>query len=790
MLKNYWTIAWRNVTKNKAFTFINITGLALGMACSLLILLWVKDERGVDSWHTGKDRLYTIVQRAYAGDKMGIGYYTPGLLGEEMKKRLPDIQYAANYTHWDNQGTFQAGDKILKEKGEYAGEDFFKLFSFPLLEGSRVTALQSIANIAVSKKMAVSLFGSPGNAIGKTIRFDNKQNFIVSAVFDDIPANSSLQFDYLINWAYLVRESDWIKDWNNVGPYTTVLLRPDASPEAFRNRIMHFLDNLNTKQGADYRVELDMQRYDDMYLHGDFTNKAIGGGRIVYVQLFSLVAFCILLIACINFMNLATARSVKRGKEIGVRKTAGATKGMLTGQFVGEAVLYAGMSAGVALVLLALSMPFFNALSGKQIQLPLGSGYFWLQLAGITLVTGLIAGSYPAFVLSALNPVTVLKGSLKSSTRSLLLRKGLVVVQFVLSLVLIIGTLIISKQVKFMQAKDLGFDRENLIEIPVEGTLDKQYAEFRQDVLSMPEIRDVTMMSQAPVQSESYWVNDVQWEGKNPHDLSPFTMIMTGYDLAATLHLQLAQGRDFSRTFATDTTGYVLNESAIKKIGYQNPIGRSFTCLGKKGTIIGVVKDFHIHSLQQAIAPLIIAYDPTQVNTIVIRTAAGKTPQALAVLENECKKLNPAFPFTYQFSDESYQRLYRSEVVTGKLSYVFASLAIAISCLGLLGLAISTAEERSKEIAVRKVLGARVTQLFALLFGGFARLVLIAFVPAVPLSLWLMHHWLQGYAYRVDISWWIFPVAGLLTLLITLVTVSVQLLKAALTAPIKRLKAE
>jgi hypothetical protein len=502
------------------------------------------------------------------------------------------------------------------------------------------------------------------------------------------------------------------------------------------------------------------------------------------------VAFCILLIACINFMNLATARSVKRAKEIGVRKTSGATKGMLIGQFIGEAVLCAGMSAGVALLLLGLSMPFFNALSGKQIPLPLASVHFWLQLTGITLITGLIAGSYPAFFLSALNPVTVLKGAVKSGMKALMLRKGLVVIQFVLSLVLIIGTLIVSQQVSFIRAKNLGFDRENLIEIPMEGTLGVKYAVFRQDVLSLPGIRQITEMSQAPVQTENYWANDVQWEGKNPHELPAFAIIWTGYDLAATLQLQVTQGRDFSRAFATDTAGYVLNESAVKITGYKDPIGRTFTCQGKKGTIIGVVKDFHINSLHQAIAPLIIVYDPTQISTILVRTAAGKTPQALARLENECRTLNPAFPFTYQFSDESYQRLYQSESVTGKISYVFAILAIAISCLGLLGLAIFTAEERSKEIAVRKVLGARVAQLFALLFGSFARLVLIAFVAAVPLSLWLMNRWLQGYAYRVEISWWIFPAAGSVTLLITLATVSVQLLKAALTAPIKSLKAE
>jgi putative ABC transport system permease protein len=796
MYKSYLIIAWRNLWKNRTFSAINIAGLALGMSCSLLILLWVNDERSVDGFHANKANLYTIIQRTYANDKMGIGYYTPGPLAEEMKKTLPEVQEAVTYSNWGNTGTFQAGDKIIKEKGEYAGEAFFRLFSFPLLQGDKASALNAIPDIAISKKMATSFFGSPETAIGKTIRFENKQNFTVSAVFDELPAGSSLQFDYLINWAWFARENDWTKDWNSVSPYTSVLLRPDADPERFRSRIRHFLDNRNTKQGPDYRVELDMQRFDMMYLHGDFKNKEIGGGRIEYVRLFSLIAFGILLIGCINFMNLATARSVQRAKEIGVRKTAGATRGALVRQFIGEAILCALLAAAVSMVLVILLLPMFNELSGKQMSLPFASAGFWLQLMGITLVTGLIAGSYPAFFLSALNPVRALKGdrgggsSVRFGNGAALFRQGLVVFQFVLSLLLIIGTLVVSQQVKFIRARDLGFDREGLVTIPLEGALVKQYPLLKEQVERMPGILGVTSLSQELVQSENYWVNDVHWEGISAHATSAFALMYTGYDFIATLHLQLEQGRDFSRGFATDSTGYLLNESAIKKTGLVNPVGQPFTCLGKKGTIIGVVKDFHFNSLHEAIAPLIIAFDESAGSTILIRTAAGKTPQALAGLEAECRKLNPEFPFTYQFPDEAYGRVYRNEAMTGQLSYVFASLAIFISCLGLLGLAIFTAEQRSKEIAIRKVLGAGLGQLFALLFRGFFRLVLIAFVIAAPFSRWMMGKWLEGYAYRAGISWWIFPLAGGLTLLIAFLTVGSQLMKAAGAAPIKSIKAQ
>jgi len=786
MIKNYLLVAFRNLWRNKTFSAINIIGLSLGLTCSLLILLWVKDERSVDSFHKNKATLYTIIQRAYADKRMGIGYYTPGLLGQELKRQIPEVQYAVNYSTWGNLSTFQAGDKIIRENGEYADEDFFTLFSFPLLRGDKTTALNAISNIAISKKMATSFFGSPETAIGHTIRFENKQDFTVSAVFE-IPENSSLHFDYLINWKYLTRENEYVKDWNSVAPYTTVMLRPDADPEKFRARIKYFLNNLNTKQGPNYHVELDMQRFDEVYLNGAFKNKQIGGGRIEYVRLFSIIAIFILLIACINFMNLTTARSIKRAKEIGIRKTAGAMKGTLIIQFIGEALLITILSVALSIGLITLTLPFFNELSGKQIQLPFTYISFWLQLTAITLFTGLISGSYPAFFLSSFNPGKVLKGSIRLGTGTALFRKALVTFQFVLSILLIIGTIIISKQVRFIQATNLGFDRENLVTIPLEGALANQYPLFKQELTKMPGIQQVTAISQSPVQTDNFWIGDVSWENKDPQTRPTFAIMYSEYDLVQTMHLQLKEGREFSRSFPTDSTGYILNESAVKNIGIKDPIGHSLTCLGKKGTIIGVVKDFHFNSLHQPIAPLVIAYGVSEGNTILIRTKAGMSNQAISSLEKECKSINPSFPFTYQFSDEAYQKLYTNENLVGKLSYFFAFLAIFISCMGLLGLAAFTAEQRGKEIAIRKVLGAGLAQLFILLSGDFFRLVLLAFLIAVPFSWWMMSKWLEDYAYRTEISWSIFIAAGFISLLITLATVSFHVLKAAMTAPQQRL---
>ena len=789
MLKNYLLVAFRNLWRNKTFSAINIIGLSLGLTCSLLILLWVKDERRIDTFHANTANLYTIIQRTYADKKMGIGYYTPGQLGEELKRQIPEIEYAANYSTWGNLSTFRAGDKIIKENGEFAGADFFKLFSFPLLQGNKTTALSDIFSIAISKKMAGSLFGSPETAIGRTIRFENKQDFTVSAVFE-IPENSSLHFDYLINWKYLTRENEYVRDWDNVAPYTAVMLRPDANPEQFRTRIKYFLNNLSTRQGPNYHVELDMQRFDEMYLNGAFKNKQIGGGRIEYVRLFSIIAIFILLIACINFMNLTTARSMKRAKEIGIRKTAGAMKGTLVMQFIGEAILISLLAVVLSIGLITLAMPLFNNLSGKQIHLPFADTRFWLQLAAITLFTGLISGSYPAFFLSSFNPVKVLKGTIRLTTGTSLLRKGLITFQFVLSIGLIIGTIIISRQVRFIQAMNLGFDRENLVTIPLEGALINQYSLFKQELKKMPGIQQVTEISQSPVQTDNFWIDDITWENKDPQSHQVFAIINSEYDLVQTMHLELKEGREFSRAFPTDSTNYILNESAVKNIGIKDPIGHSLTCLGKKGTIIGVVKDFHFNSLHQPIAPLVITYGLTGGNTILIRTKAGMTNQAISSLEKECKLFNPQFPFTYQFSDEAYQTLYSSEDIIGKLSYFFAFLAIFISCMGLLGLAAFTAEQRGKEIAIRKVLGANLAELFFLLSGDFLRLILLAFIIAVPISWWMMNKWLQDYAYRTEISWWIFIAAGSLSLLITMATVSFHVLKAAMTAPIKNIKAE
>ncbi|WP_184546945.1 ABC transporter permease [Mucilaginibacter sp. FT3.2] len=790
MIKNYLKIALRNLINNKAHTFINMAGLSVGIACSLLIMLWVQNEISVDAFHKNKSRLYNVYERRYFDNKISGQYNTPGVLAAEMKKVFPEIEYAVNAVYKES-NTFRAQNKVLKCHGAAADADFFKMFSYPLLQGNVQTALNTPLSLAVSRKMAENFYGSPQAAIGKTIRFENKKDFTISAVFENLPANTSEKFEYVINWDAFVIENPSAKNWDNNWPRTTVMLREGAGAAQFEKKITHFLDNYSTgqKKGV-FTTQLDIQRFDEKYLHGNFEGTKFDAGRIEYVHLFSIVAVFILLIACINFMNLSTARSVKRAREIGVRKVVGAVRSVLIKQFIGESLLITSLAVIVSLVLLVLLLPVFNQITQKQIALPFYEVGFWVKLAVITLATGVVAGSYPALFLSSFNPVKVLKGALKLDSGATLFRKGLVVFQFVLSVTMIIGTIIVARQMNFIQSKNLGYDRDNLIYIPVDGEMRLQYDVFKTEALKMPGVQSVTVAGSNPTIIDNGTVS-VEWTGKDPNTSIRFVQTGVGYDFIKTLKLTLLGGRDFSKDFPTDTAGYVVNETAMKRMGYVNPIGQSLSLWGRKGKIIGIVKDFHINSMHESIIPLILWLGKSEdYGSLLIRTGPGKTKEALASLETLSKKINPAFPFSYSFSDEEYQNLYKSEQVVGLLADAFALLAIFISCLGLLGLAMFTAEQRVKEIGIRKILGARIGSLFALLSSEFLVLVIIALLIASPIAWYTMNKWLQGFAYHTPIQWWMFVLSGGVIILIALATVSFQAIKAALINPIKSLRSE
>jgi len=767
-----------------------MAGLSVGLASSLLILLWVQNEMSIDAYHSNGDRLYKVYEREYYDNKIDGNYDTPALMGQELKKVIPEVEYGINMQDGNDDHTFRAGNKVIKLNGMFAGADLFKMFSYPLLQGTPQTALGSPASISISEKMAIMFFGSPEAAFGKSIRFEDKKDFNITGVFKDLPENASRKFEYVINWDAYLAEYPGTKDWGNSGPLTFVQLRRDANVSLVENKLIHFLDKYMHKS-ASYRVENGLQRFDQVYLHSNFTNGKVDGGRIEYVNLFSIVAVFILVIACINFMNLTTARSVKRAREIGVRKVVGAVRSVLIRQFIGESLMLTVIAVAIALVLMSLVLPAFNYVTQKQINIPFYDFSFWAKLVAITVLTGIISGSYPALFLSSFNPVKVLKGAVKMDNGATFFRKGLVVFQFVLSSILIIATVVVSKQVNFIQKRNLGYDRENLVYIPIEGELGGKYDILKSEALATPGVTAVSYISNTPTFIDNSTIN-VKWDGKDPNTSVAFSNSAIGYDFINTMRLKMLAGRDFSTRFPSDSTGFIINQVAQQKIGYSNPVGRTITMWGRKGTIIGVVNDFHFQSLHKQIQPLILFMGRGKVvyGELLIRIQAGKTREVLPNLERMCKKLNPNFPFTYHFSDDQYQRLYISEKIVGRLSNAFAFLAIFISCLGLLGLAMFTAEQRLKEIGIRKVLGASIGSLFRLLSSEFLILVIIAMFIAIPIAWYAMSSWLRGYAYSTPIKWWMFALSGALTILIALATVSFQAIKAALINPIKSLRSE
>lgn len=797
MLKNYMKTAIRNLRKQPGFTVINLAGLALGIACSLLILLWVQDERGVDAFHANGHRLYYVYERNYMGGKLQTWYWTQGPLAEELKKEIPEVEDATAMS-WSNTNNFGvAGNgngtdtKVLKEDGFAAGAGFFTMFSYPLLEGNAKDALSAPDALAISRKMAVAFFGSPAAAIGKNIRYENRRDFRITAVFEDLGPEVSSPANYIMSWSGYLEDNGWAKGWAAVDPRTVVLLKPGADAAAVEKKISHLTARFNTEV-KDIRIELGLQRFSDYYLRNEFRDGVPTEGRIAYIRLFALVALFILVIACINFMNLTTARSMRRAKEIGVRKVMGAVRGRLIRQFLGEAILMAVLSAALALVLAGLLLPAFNTLTGKAIQLPVDKPDLWLGMAGITLLTGLLSGSYPALYLSGFNPIRVLKAALPSGTqRDTVFRQGLVVFQFVLSIVLILSTILISRQIDFMKNARLGYDRENLLYIPVEGDLRKKMDVFRTEAGTLPGVQSLTMLSSSPTVMND-GILSLSWDGKDPSEHDRFIHEAIGPDFLKTMKIALTAGRAFDlASYPTDSTAVIVNETAAALMGYKDAVGRLMYSGNYKMHIVGVVKDFHFQSLHDKIMPLVLEPGRGDMySNILVRTQPGQTQTALAGLRQLCTRLNPAFPFSYQFSDLEYAKLYRSEEVTGRLSIVFAALAIVISCLGLFGLSLFTAEQRLREIGIRKVLGASVGSLFGLLSKNFMTLVGLAFLVGAPLGWWAMHQWLAGFAYQTDIPWWALPVTGAAVVMIALITVCWQTLRAAGASPVKSLRSE
>ncbi|RFS16206.1 ABC transporter permease [Emticicia sp. C21] len=785
MISNYLKIAWRNLWKNKTFSLLNIMGLALGMACSLLIMLWLQDEIQKDKFHKNGKQLYRVMENQfYAGETVTYAS-TPGILSQHITKDIPEIEMASQML-WEEYPLFTVGDKFEKEKGRYVNGDFLNMFTFELEKGDARTALKRPDGVVISKKLADKYFPNQ-DPLGKIIRVDNKDDVMVTGVLKEITEQSSLKFDFLMSFERWQKTNEWSKEWGNNGPRCYVMLNKNASLDKVQAKVKGYIKTKN----KDSNVELFLQPYEDVYLYSNYKAGIQDGGRIDYVKMFTIIAIFILVIACINFMNLATARSIKRAKEVGVRKVVGAVRYSLIAQFLGESLIIAFLSLVFAVFIVFLMLPAFNTLTEKHLNLDFTDPLFLLILLGLTIVTGIVAGSYPALFMSSLRPVVVLKGALKFKPSATFFRKGLVVFQFALSIMLIVGMLVVYRQIEYIQSKNLGFDRENMLYMPLEGDLSTNFISFKQELTNMPGIKSVTCSQADPLEVGSS-TQGVNWAGKDTTKIILFSQNPVSYDYLTTMGIKLKDGRDFSTAFSTDTSNYIINEEAAKKMGMKDPVGKEMFMWGRKGTIVGLVKSFHINSLHESIPPLILNMQrgKNYWGQVIVRTQAGQTKEAIASMEKAFKKFNPRFPFSYKFTDQEFAAQYKGENVVSKLANYFAFLAIFISCLGLFGLAMFTAEQRTKEIGVRKVLGASVVSITAMLSKDFLKLVLISAIIAFPLAWYLMKNWLQKYAYRIEIQWWFFLVAGILACLIALLTVSYQSIKAALMNPIKSLKTE
>ena len=786
MLKNYLKVAFRNLWKNKGFSFINITGLAIGMASAILILLWIQDEVSYEQFHEKKDRIYEAWNRSVFSGKLHCWNTTPKVLAAALQKDLPEVEHTTR-VNWPNNYLFSVGDKRMMVLGNAVDSVFLQVFSFPLLQGDARTALNEPFSIALTESLARSLFGNE-NAMGKTIRIDNKDNFKVTGILKDLPANSRFKFKYLIPWSYVRYIGNDDHNWGNNSTRTYVLLKPNATLESVAPKMKTFKVRYDS---SNKKWEMFLYPMSRWRLHSKFDGAVEDGGKIEFVRMFGIVAAFILLIACINFMNLSTARSEKRAKEVGIRKVVGAPRSSLISQFIGESILLALIAGIIAIGIVQLSLPGFNHLTEKKLSIQFGNPWFWVVGLTFILFTGLLAGSYPAFFLSSFQPVKVLKGTFKAVNALISPRKALVILQFSFAIILIICTIIVKQQIDHARDREAGYNKSNLIYHFLTGDIRKNFELIKGELLSSGTA--VAICKSSSPLTESYsdsW--GFEWEGKATDDKTDFSRFCTDQGLVTTTGLKLVKGRDFNlREYPTDSAGIMLNESAVKAMNFKEPIGQIIRDNDISWHVVGVIKDFILQSPYYPVTPMVIEGAKGWFSVMNIRLSDNNsTAQNLKKAEAIFKKYNPEYPFEYNFVDEEYARKFDEEKRTGTLAALFAGLTIFISCLGLFGLATYTAENRVKEIGVRKVLGASVAGIAGLLSGDFLKLVLMSFLVAAPLAWWAMYKWLQGYPYRVQIQWWVFLLAGVLSILIAVVTVSYQAIRAAIANPARSLRSE
>jgi predicted permease len=784
MFKNYLTITLRNLWKNKTYSFLNIFGLATGIACASLIFLWMEDELQFDAVYSKKDRLYWIKTfQTYEG-KTRVFNSSPGPLAAAIVTEVPGIANACRI----NRSTFlfNAGEQSIFENGGYADSTFFRLFDTEFVQGNAKDAFAQLYSVVISEKMAARFFGSAANAYGKIFKVDNDQSYVVSGVMKDLPENSTLQLDWIAPYTIYAKTRDYLTRWGAYATNTYVELTPHANVAAINKQLYGFIEQ--KQSGATARPFLFSMN--DWHLRDNFEDGKQTGGRITYVRMFGYIAWIILLIACINFMNLATARSGKRAREIGVRKVMGAGKRTLTLQFIGEAICLALLAVVIAVVMVALLLPLFNVLVEKQLTLGLANPWHIPALLTIALICGLVAGSYPSLYLSSFHPVTVLKGLKQQAGSASFVRKGLVVFQFAASIVLIVSTIVIYQQIQHVKHRDLGYRKDNLVTTTLEGKLKEDFTVIKRDLLNTGVVDHVAMTSDAMLYVGNNSSN-YSWQGKDPQSDILISYRPVSPEFLDTWGMQLEEGSGFHTNIAADSANVLISASLARMMGKGSAIGKTIQNGDRSLQVIGVVKDYVYGDMYRHGDPVIFFSAPMETDEMVIHLKAGTDREAaMEKITQVMKKDNPVYPFNYQFVDDQVNAFFKSEILIGKLSNVFAVLAIVISCLGLFGLAAYTAERRTKEIGIRKVLGASVSGITGLLSKDFMQLVLLAAVLAFPLAWWVMDQWLSNYAYRIHISIWVFVAAMLIAVFIALVTISFQAVKAAMMDPVKSLRAE
>ena len=808
MLKNYLKIALRNLLKYKAYSFLNIAGLAIGLVCCALIMLYVRDELSYDRFHQNANRIYRVILDAGIGGTFVRTATTSAPMAATLVQEFPEVALAARF--WQNQRTLISyGDKRFYEEFNWADSTVFAMLSFPLVQGDPKTALAQPHTLVISEALAQKYFGNE-NAMGKVLRYDNRVDYKITGVMKNLPRQSHFRFDLLGSMLSLPEGSS--PRWVSNSFYTYILLQPGAAPAQLEAKFPAMIRKFVAPQmqqalgksfdealAAGAKWDYELQALPDIYLHSNTQHELGTTSDVKYVYILSAIAVFVLLIAGINFMNLATARSANRAKEVGMRKVLGSFRGQLIKQFLSESVLLAALALLIALAAIDLLLPLFNQLAGKELVLGTrANAGFFLSLLGITLGVGLLAGVYPAFVLSAFQPVLVLKGSLRAGAKSPWLRSTLVVAQFAISIVLLIGTGVVFKQLEHMRTMRLGFNKEQLVVLPIESReAQGRYESFRAELLAHPNVLAVAASDVVPGRFEGD--DAFRPEGAPAEVAYPLERLRVSHDFLSTFEMEIMTGRGFSRDFASDTAAAVMiNETAARRMGMtpENAVGKRLVGLGAAAgetvvrTIIGVVKDFHFESMHREIKPVVIFMQADRLWRVSVRLRPENIPATLAFLQEKWQAFEPGYPGRYLFLDEDFGRLFQKEERQAKIFGNFTIVAIVIACLGLFGLASFIAEQRTKEIGVRKVLGASVQGIVLLLSKDFTILVGIAFLLAAPLAYFAMQHWLQDFAYRTDLPLGVFILAGLLALLIAWLTVSYQAMKAALTNPVEALRYE